>query len=59
MKENKLCPSYDCGFCETSPFPYSVKCKDLTNCAWHDMARFKKNYKEVFGENAYNKKFGE
>lgn len=29
MKENKLCPSYDCGFCETSPTPQSMKCNEL------------------------------
>ena len=26
MKMNKGCPSFDCGFCETFPAPYSVKC---------------------------------
>lgn len=31
-KENKKCPSYDGGYCNTAPFPYSVKCCDL-DCA--------------------------
>ena len=36
MKANKDCPSFDCGFCETFPAPYSVKCggKETKNCIW-------------------------
>lgn len=35
-KENTTCPSYDCEYCETSPTPYQMKCKDISNCIWKD-----------------------
>ena len=33
--ENKTCPSYEGGDCDTYPTPYSVKCADVINgCKW-------------------------
>lgn len=34
-KENPTCRSYDYGYCETAPHPFSVKCCDLPECKWH------------------------
>lgn len=50
MKENKKCPSYDSGYCVTAPTPYSIKCSDMTGCAWHDDEKFNEMNKK------YNKK---
>jgi len=46
MKENKNCPSYDSGFCETYPTPYQMKCKDITSCIWKNTS-FKKKIKQL------------
>lgn len=43
-KENKTCPSYDSGFCETYIAPYQAKCKDIPSCIWKD-TDFKKKIK--------------
>lgn len=34
MAENKSCPSYNCGFCETAPLTESAKCSELPKCKW-------------------------
>ena len=49
---NKNCPSYDCGYCNTFPTPYTVKCGDeLTkNCKWLNFD-FKKISFEQFMKN--------
>lgn len=38
IKGNENCPSYDCGFCNTYPTPYSVKCggDETKKCKWLD-----------------------
>lgn len=48
MKENKKCPSYDNGTCESAPMPYSVKCSDMKDCVWHNKAKFEESYKRIF-----------
>lgn len=54
-KENKKCPSYDGGYCNTAPFPYSVKCSDLNDCAWKDTEKFQKRYKEIYKSIGFDK----
>lgn len=40
--DNKECPSYDCGYCVTSPTPYDEKCENL-NCKWKEYDFKKEN----------------
>lgn len=47
MKENKKCPSYDNGTCESAPMPYSVKCSDMKDCVWHNLEKFNKGYEDI------------
>lgn len=50
--ENKHCPSYDCGFCETFPIPYSVKCggEETKNCKWLNFDFTKTTYEQYMKE---------
>ena len=50
--ENKHCPSYDCGFCETFPTPYSVKCggEETKNCKWLKFDFTKTTYEQYMKE---------
>lgn len=50
-KENKTCPSYDSGFCETAPTIETKKCADLIKtCQWKNYNFSKNKNKKMKGE---------